>query len=153
MTVKRCYQAQQGFTLLEMLVVIVIIAIGFNLLAYGVSKGLKNTHDRQARTELAIALRGARTQAIVTGQSTALHVDLARNAYQAPGLAERLLPQGIKIRLTTAANLSPQEGTIAFYPNGSSSGGNLYLVKGTQAWRLDIAWLTGKLSWTDVEQP
>lgn len=131
---------------------IVIIAIAFNLLAFSVSKGLQNARDRQAKTDLAIALRSARTQAILSGQSTLLHIDLTRNAYQAPGQAKRLLPKGMKMRLTTAANLSPQEGAIVFYPNGSSSGGNLYLEKGTQAWRLDIAWLTGKVSWTDVEQ-
>ncbi len=144
--------AEQGFTLLEMLAVIVIIAIGFSVLAFGVSQGLEKARDRQAKTDLALALRNVRSQAIMSGQTALLHVDLLRNGYQVPGQAEHLLPQGMQMRLTTAANLSPQQGAIAFYPNGSASGGNIYLEKGTRAWRVDIAWLTGKVSWTEVEQ-
>lgn len=146
-------QPELGFTLLEMLVVILIIAVGFSVLAYGVSQGLEKSRERQAKMDLAIALREVRNQAIVSSQTTLLRFDLLRNSYQIPGRPEYSLPSGMTMRLTTATNLLPHGEAIAFYPNGSSSGGNIVLVKGVRAWRIDVAWLTGRVSWTELEQP
>jgi general secretion pathway protein H len=34
---------------------------------------------------------------------------------------------------------------VAFYPDGSSTGGNLLLASGSRRWRIDIGWLTGSV--------
>ncbi|NWB99705.1 prepilin-type N-terminal cleavage/methylation domain-containing protein [Pseudomonas gingeri] len=144
----------RAFTLLEMLVVILIIAIGASLLAHSVAAGLDNARDRQAKRELSLALRNVRSQAVLNGQPAALHFDLMRNSYRAEGQAEHLLPAGMHLRLTTAAELSSsRDGVIEFYPDGGSSGGNVYLERGPSHWRVDVAWLTGKVSGQDGVSP
>ncbi|PRW95730.1 general secretion pathway protein GspH, partial [Pseudomonas fragi] len=34
---------------------------------------------------------------------------------------------------------------VGFYPDGSSTGGNLLLASGSRRWRIDIGWLTGSV--------
>lgn len=34
---------------------------------------------------------------------------------------------------------------VDFYPDGSSTGGNLLLANGSRRWRIDIGWLTGSV--------
>ncbi|MDX9669574.1 MULTISPECIES: GspH/FimT family pseudopilin [unclassified Pseudomonas] len=147
------HKTQRGFTLLETLVVILIISVGLTLLLYGFSQGLEKHRDRRAKTDLVFALREVRNQAIVSSQTKTLQFDLSSNGYQIPGLPEHVLPKGMIMRVTTAAKLLPDGEAIAFYPDGSSSGGNIVLIKDNRSWRVDIAWLTGRVSWTDVEQP
>lgn len=145
--------ASNGFTLLEMLAVILIISIGLGAIAFGVSHSLESVRDRQATSDLALALRKARTQAMLTRQTVAIHFSPSRNSYVQHGQSETLLPNGMGLRMTTAASTDSAEGIIVFYPNGSSSGGNVTLERGDQSWRLDVAWLTGKVTWKDIGRP
>ncbi|MGY2238018.1 GspH/FimT family pseudopilin [Pseudomonas gingeri] len=146
--------AARGFTLLEMLVVILIIAIGASLLAHSVAGGLGNARERQAKRELSLALRNVRSHAVLSGQPATLHFDLLRGSYRMDDQTEHFLPEGMHLRLSTAADLSSsREGAIEFYPDGGSSGGNVYLQRGPNSWRVDVAWLTGKVSWQDGAQP
>ncbi|NNA42864.1 prepilin-type N-terminal cleavage/methylation domain-containing protein [Pseudomonas lactis] len=147
---------QKGFTLLEMLVVLLMVAVGFGLLASGISQGLKSAQERQVKRDLSLALRQVRSQAISAGQPASLSLDVLRNSYQLPGKTPRRLPDGMTLRLTTAAIPDSDEGRagiITFYPTGGSSGGHLYLARGTQQSRIDIDWLTGRVNWRDIQQP
>ncbi|WP_248799990.1 GspH/FimT family pseudopilin [Pseudomonas sp. MWU13-2105] len=144
----------RAFTLLELLAVILIISIGASLLAHSVAGGLENARERQAKRDLSLALRNVRSQAVLSGQPAALHFDLIHNSYRAAGQAAHFLPAGMHLRLTSAAELSSsRDGVIEFYPDGGSSGGNVYLERGPEHWRVDIAWLTGKVSWQDGVSP
>lgn len=148
--------AQQGFTLLEMLVVLLMVAVGFGLLASGISQGLKSAQERQVKRDVSLALHQVRSLAITAGQPASLRLDVLRNSYQMPGKTPRQLPDGMTLRLTTAAGPEggeSHEGLVTFYPNGGSTGGHLYLARGTQQSRIDIDWLTGRVNWRDIQQP
>ncbi|MBW5412936.1 GspH/FimT family pseudopilin [Pseudomonas sp. MAG002Y] len=143
--------SQRGFTLLELIVVIILVAIGLTLVSFGVTRGLDSVRSREAGRDLTLALRAVRTQAITTGQTTTLNFDLANQRYQQPGRRPQSLPKGMLMRVTTAADLSTGRRTaIAFFPDGSSTGGNVRLEKDGRAWRVDIAWLTGTVKWQEV---
>lgn len=142
-----------GFTLLEMLAVLLIMVLGVGLLAFGVNHGLANARDKQAGRDLTFALRNAHSAAVLQQQAQLLRFDLSKNAYQAPGQTERVLPEGMFLRLTTAAGLAPAQAVIEFYPSGASSGGNVYLQHAGRAWRIDIPWLTGVATWHEVALP
>lgn len=142
---------QHGFTLLEMIVVIALLAVGVSVVSFSLSRGLEGVRAREAGRELALALRTARVKAIDSGQPSRLDFDLAQRRYQLPGQAPRTLPAGMRMRLTTAAALrAGQRAAIVFYPDGSSTGGNLRLDRDGQAWRVDVAWLTGDIRWEEA---
>ena len=66
----------RGFTLLEMLVVIVLIGVAAGLVGYGLQRGLHSASERKALAQVVNTLRAARVQAIVTGQPARARFDL-----------------------------------------------------------------------------
>lgn len=138
----------RGFTLFEILAVIVLIGIIVAAVSIPVSQGLASARVSAASGELAAALRWTRAQAIVHGQEQVLEVDTAQGTYRAPGKNEIHLPQGMKLGLTSAQEdqLNEHTGRIRFFPDGSSTGGRVTLLRGKREWHVNVAWLTGAIS-------
>ena len=134
--------AQRGFTLLEMLVVIVLISIAAGLVGFGLQQGLKTARERQVVGQMVEALRSTRARAIVSGQTASTVFDLQALSFQAPGRPTKHWPADLQVTLHTAEQAG---AAVAFYPDGSSTGGNLLLANGTRRWRIDIGWLTGSV--------
>ena len=135
--------ANNGFTLLELLVVITILALMSTLV--GVNFGGDRTNlDSIART-LVTDLRYVRSKAMVGNADTALVVDLSRGAYfSRAAKIERELPKSVALELTVDRRDSDGErGRIMFYPDGSSSGGKLRLSRNGRALEITTAWLNG----------
>lgn len=140
-----------GFTLIELIAVIVLLAVAMTAVTFSFSNSLRGARVRAASHDLAAALRYTRGQAIVKGQSEALELDLANNSYQAPGRAPVKLPEGMVLKLTTAAQeqTGASSGGIRFFPDGSSTGGHISILRGTSEWRIDVGWLTGEVALDD----
>lgn len=134
--------ASRGFTLLEMLVVIVLMSIGITVVGFGLNKGLQQAAERQLLGQMVQALRATRSAAIISGQPRETRFDLARRTFQAPSQPARQWPANMGVQLNTAADL---DAAFAFYPDGSSSGGNLVVFQGERRSRIDIGWLTGSV--------
>ncbi|WP_416425355.1 type II secretion system protein [Pseudomonas sp. App30] len=136
-------QRARGFTLLEMLVVIVLIGVAAGLVGYGLQRGLHSAGERKAVVQVVEALRATRVRAIVTGQPARTQFDLAARRFQAPGKAIEAWPADLQVQLHTAAELG---SAFEFYPDGGASGGHLLLSDGGQRWRIDVSWLTGTVN-------
>ncbi|TAA10054.1 type II secretion system protein GspH [Pseudoxanthomonas winnipegensis] len=136
-----------GFTLIEVLVVIALIALIGTLTAVAMSGGLQGLRLRGATREVAAQLRFTRAQAIATGQPQRFTIDPAAHRYSAPGKREGRLPEQLGVRFYGArqAAAQPGQGAIVFYPDGASTGGQLELVAGQATRRLSVAWLTGEV--------
>ncbi|AGE25201.1 MULTISPECIES: prepilin-type N-terminal cleavage/methylation domain-containing protein [Pseudomonas] len=133
---------QRGFTLLEMLVVIVLISIAAGLVGFGLQQGLRAAKERQVVGQMVEALRSTRARAIVSGTAQHTVFDLRRLSFAAPGRPTKYWPAALQVTLHTAEQAG---STVEFYPDGSSTGGNLLLANGTRRWRIDIGWLTGSV--------
>jgi len=134
---------QGGFTLLEMLAVMALVAIACTLLATAATRGLTGVRERQATGELLQVLREARVQARRERQRVSVYFDVPALCYRREAQKPRCLPATLQWALQVAAAPAGTEPAIHFYPDGSSSGGNVRLRMAGREQRLDVSWLTG----------
>ena len=145
-------QRVRGFTLLEIIVVLVIGAIAYSLLLGIPFRGASTSDLKAAARTLASGLRQAQTMAITTRRDASLTMDVEAREYTLPGeSAPRALPKGIDLKLFTAQSevASERKGAIRFYPDGSSTGGRITLSIGERKYLVDVDWLTGRVSIED----
>ena len=137
----------RGFTLIELIAVVVLLAIVLAIASLSLSKSLNSAKVRAASKDLVAALRYTRGQAIVKGKPQVLVIDLDQNSYVAPGKKPVILPKDMVLRLTTAETeqTGANSGGIRFFSDGSSTGGNVAVLMGQREWRINVAWLTGEI--------
>lgn len=142
----------RGFTLFEMLAVILLIGIAAAAVSIPVTQGLASARVSAASGELAASLRWTRAQSIVHGESFALEVDTSASTYHAPGKPVVRLPKGMRVSITSAREdqANATTGRIRFFPDGSSTGGRVTLKRGDREWHVNVAWLTGAVSVMDT---
>jgi len=142
----------RGFTLVEMLVVLVIVALMMALVGTSISRNISGAQMRTAASKVAASLRYTRTKAILTKSEQVFLVDTEKLTYQAADREAEQLPEGMKVELNTARSELTSEtvGGIRFYPDGGSTGGNVRLEANGRIYRVNVAWLTGEAS---VERP
>ncbi|MFV3128972.1 GspH/FimT family pseudopilin [Niveispirillum sp. KHB5.9] len=131
---------QAGFTLLEMLVVLLLLGVATALVAPRLSLG-RAALDADART-LAMVLSDAREQAVLTGEPVTLALNLAD-----PGWGGGNLPATSSLHVEGDAELMADGvARIRFLPDGSASGATIRLTgRGGGERRLRVDWLTGRV--------
>lgn len=136
----------RGFTLLELLVVMVIAALVLALVGTSISRSISGAEMRTAARKVAANLRYTRTQAILQKSEQVFIVDTDARTYQAPEREVVELPEGMQVALTTARTELTGEnaGGIRFYPDGGSTGGFLELESNERIYKVSVAWLTGE---------
>lgn len=143
----RANDRQRGFTLIEILVVIALIGLAMTVVAVSISGGLRSAQVRSASRDLVASLRYTRGQAIVKRESKVLMFNVDERSFTAPGRKPVNLPKDMVLKVETARQEQIAEGEagIRFYPDGSSTGGNVQLIYGQSIWRIDVNWLTGEV--------
>ena len=137
-----------GFTLVEVIVVMVILALVMGLVATSMARSISGAESRQAARKVVAALRYTRTQAILQKKDQVFTVDTEKRTYVAPGRKAIQLPEGIEILVTTARSEMTGEnvGGIRFFPDGGSTGGRVDLFVNEREYVVNVAWLTGEAS-------
>jgi general secretion pathway protein H len=136
-----------GFTLFELIVVLVIMGIFAVATAPMVMGGLTRIEARTAARDLATSLRRARGEAIAENIDVALSVDTAERVYALDGGKPHRLPAGLEVALLTAETerINQQAGRIRFFADGSSTGGTVTLADAGNTYRVQVDWLTGRV--------
>jgi general secretion pathway protein H len=145
---QRVSARQRGFSLLEMLLVMALIA-ATGLLAAGVlTGGFDRMALRSGAKDIAAQLRFARAHAIATGVPQQFQVDPAARTWQGADGRAGELPGEVRVRFTGAREVQPAAGigAIVFFGDGASTGGRVQLSLGDAAWNVDVAWLTGEVT-------
>lgn len=129
----------RGFTLFEMLAVMVLLALFAVLFSSPLQKSLQRNEEIKAVNSLVATLRQAHLRALQSGQVQDVQFDLTRREYTLPGEKKQRWPASMRITLTTAKELG---SVCRFFPDGASSGGGV-LIQGERRWSITISWLTG----------
>jgi general secretion pathway protein H len=146
---------QRGFSLIELVVVMVLIAALVGLGAAAVGTGLPGQQLRGAARELAGELRFTRAQAIATGTEQVFELDVTDRRWTSAGKRAGRLPAELDLVATTARQEQPVRdvAAIRFFPDGAATGGRIVVKRGDAAWRIDVAWLTGEVTLRRGEGP
>ena len=138
-----------GFTILELLVVLVIGAIAYTLVLGVPFRGPSVADLKAASRTLAAGLRQAQSVALSSRSEAILTLDLEEREFQVTGTeGVRALPKGLELRLYTAQSevATEHKGSIRFYPDGSSTGGRITVASGERKYLVDVDWITGRVS-------
>ena len=138
-----------GFTLLEMLIVLALMAIVAGVVIPIFGTGVSTTDLKRATREVAAGLRLARSQAIAQRSESVLVLDVAGRTFSVPPDPRvHSMPAGIELKLFTAQRdlVSEQVGAVRFFPDGGSTGGRITLAAGERKFDVDIDWLTGRVA-------
>ncbi|WP_315774127.1 MULTISPECIES: GspH/FimT family pseudopilin [unclassified Bradyrhizobium] len=138
-------EASAGFTLVEMLAVLVILALTVSAAVPLLSRGAGTVSLDAATGEIASALRATRSAAIVQNRVMTLNIDVDRRTFSSDVVRPRSFAPDIQAKLTYAAatRAGAAVGGFRFFPDGSSTGGDLSLDLNGHHIRLCVEWLTG----------
>ena len=141
----------RGFTLLELLVVLVIVAIGTAILLNTPFSAASAGDLKAAARSLASGLRQAQTMAITTRKDALMTVDVEAREFHVNDLEPRRVSGKVDLKLYTAESevTSERQGAIRFYPDGSSTGGRITVSSGERKYLVDVDWITGRVSIND----
>jgi len=142
---KRGEVGAQGFTLLELIVTLFVIALAVGIVVPVVGRSTDTLRGRSDVARFSAMLRHARDQAITTRRGHAVVVDLV--ARRATIVAA---PDEVRQTRVLSANLGveampPEALTVRFEPSGMSSGGNFRLTSGRTRYRVTVDPLTGRV--------
>jgi general secretion pathway protein H len=142
--------APGGFTLIEIVLVMAIIALASVLAAAAMGGGFHSMQLSASARKIASNLRYTRAQAISTGQVQRFTIDPRAHTWRAPNAHHGEIPAKLGIDFIGAREVQPRqgEGAIAFFPDGASTGGRVRLSAGKAMWTVDVAWLTGQVKVT-----
>lgn len=136
-----------GFSLLEMMLVIAIIAIASLLAAAAFTGGIDGLRLRSASKQVAAQLRYTRAQALATGEPQTFTIDPHAHTWSAPKRHHGAIAKQLGITFIGAREVQPSRGVgaVMFFPDGAATGGRIQLRTGKVAMNIDVTWLTGQV--------
>jgi general secretion pathway protein H len=132
---------QDGFTLIEMIVVIVIMAMASGLVLVKQPWHSPGLNTEATMRALVNGLRLARSLAIA--QDREVSVVTAANGFAVDGRSSWVLPP--------EEALSPSK--VVFMPDGGSTGGTILLASGQRRIEVNVNWLTGRVRSVELNNP
>jgi general secretion pathway protein H len=151
-------QDEAGFTLIEFLVAMVMIAMVMGSIGSTMVRRENRTTSLESAQAMQSLLFQARSDAILKGGNALVAIDAANSRYTYPSNAAPVrLPEGQTIRMIVGADFVSGDGStyfLVFRPDGSSSGAEIVLsdARSGQA-RIEVNWLTGVPRLKAVDAP
>lgn len=142
-----------GFTLVELLIVFTLLVTLSAILAPILLPSPTRTL-RETASEISTTLRETRREAQAGQTRKRFVIDTQSGKFGVEGSrAWRSIPEEMNVTLTTGKSLltGATSGGIDFFPDGSSTGGQVSLFLADHSLKVDIEWLTGRVRVTTEE--
>lgn len=150
-----------GFTLLELIVVMVVIAAASLLAISAFGSGMQGMKLRNGAEQVAAQMRFARAVAISSGQPQDVIIDPASRQWQGAKDRSGDLPDVGEVVFTGARATqfesvgqdaqTANKGMVRFFPDGAATGGRVRMLANGGGWDVDVAWLTGEVKLKRVQ--
>jgi general secretion pathway protein H len=142
----RRIEAKAGFTLIEMIVVMAIIALAASLAIASVP-GTGRTRLKAVVMETSALLREERVAAVLTRSERRVLLDAqSRELIGDDGVAVAIPGDIVVDVLGADAAISGRQFVVSFHPDGGSSGAVLKLSRERAGYEVRVNWYTGEVS-------
>jgi general secretion pathway protein H len=139
---------KSGFTLIEVLAVMLIIALVTSLVAV-MTPGTGRAKLKALTLEIAALLRRERVGAILTGRDRQVSLDGERRILVGDGGNVIAVPPDVVVDVLGANELwSGRLAVVRFHPDGASSGAVLKLSREGAEYEVRVNWYTGGVAIT-----
>jgi len=138
-----------GFSLLELLVVLLLLGLVYGLAAPMLGAGSTGLDIKAASRQLAAGLRKTRSIAVSEHREAAMTLDVEGRTFSLENDAKvYALPRKLELALFTAQSELVHEkiGRIRFFPDGTSTGGRITVSAGESRLLVDVDWITGRVT-------
>jgi prepilin-type N-terminal cleavage/methylation domain-containing protein len=139
---------KRGFTLIELAVTLLVLAIASSFVAPAIGRGLDNLRARAEVSGFAGFLRTAREQAVALGEAQEVRVDPESRtlAIWAEGSRSARSSRAFSYLVSIEPD-PPTAKTVTFQPQGLSSGGTFrILAPGNRRYVVTVDAFTGRVS-------
>ena len=140
--------SQAGFTLLEMVCVLALVAMMAAVLLPFVPRQTTRSRLQGYALQTAALLKADRTAAIRRGLAVATLVDAGGRQIRSGASADTIrIPNDVRIDAVLPRTCNRQEAlsTISFFANGMSCGGAITLSRLDVGYEVRVNWLTGRI--------
>ena len=139
---------ERGFTLLEMVCVLAIIALLAAVLLPFIPRETSRTRLQAYALQIATLLKVDRVAAISRRTSVATLVDAEARAIRSGATSDSIrIPDDVRFDAILPQTCRRQAAlsTISFFANGTSCGGTIALTRFDAGFEIRVNWLTGRI--------
>jgi general secretion pathway protein H len=142
----RIASSQSGFTLIEALAVITILAIVTAFTIPAIMRKPDHLILRETVQQIRQMLHLARATAITTNSESVFFIDLKEHRFGLQNVGTRDMPHEISasFKIAEPERLTASRGGIRFFQDGSSTGGELNFALNGKTATLCVHWLLGR---------
>ncbi len=140
---------QAGFTLLELLISLTIVAFALIVIVPNFSNSSERQKLELTANKIAATLRETRAASIRKNETFVFILDLKQRTYKniyTGSITDLSKETDVKATVALSEVDDESNPSIRFWPDGSSTGGEIILTEDNNSYKISVDWLTGSVS-------